>query len=324
MTPRRFALLFVAPVLIVIASMMLTRICRYPLGGQVAANEVDSHPVELLTEPSSDASIFDGMESACLSSSLALKGQLGSECSVVVHPPFVIGGDMTPQELNRWYRRTIRPTSIAMQDEYFVTQPDEPIRLLLFKNAESYEQYGHSLFGDRYLSVYGYFRPAERTLLVNVGTGSGSLVHELTHALMEDDFPTAPPWLQEGLASLHEHATVIRDADQHRLRGKLNWRLHRLQTAMAHGQLEPIQSILTTDSLRNHQEPLNYACARYLCLYLQENDLLGTFYHAFRDHGVQTDPTGRETLKSLLGEARFASLDRDYKRWIGELSAEGL
>ena len=320
---RRFALLFVAPIAIVLTSMMLTRICRYPLVSQVSANEVDSHQVEFLNEVFSDSSIFEGMEEACLNSSLALKEQLGSKCSVVVHSPFVIGGDMTPQELNRWYRRTIRPTSKAMHDEYFVTQPQEPIRVLLFRNAESYDHYSYALFGDRYLSVYGYFRPVERTLLVNVSTGSGSLVHELTHALMEDDFPTAPPWLQEGLASLHEQATVIHDHDHLRLRGKLNWRLHRLQTALAKGQLEPIQSILSTDTLRDHQEPLNYACARYLCLYLQEQDVLAAFYHAFRDQGIDADPSGRETLKSLLGETQFASLHHDYSLWIDELTPEG-
>ncbi len=323
MDHRRFALLFVAPVVIVIASMMVTRICRYPIGGQVAANEVDTQNLGLLGEASSDSSTSSKLEAACLNSSLELTEQLGQECSVVVHPPFVIGGDLTPQELNRWYRRTIRPASQAMHDEYFLTRPNKPIRLLLFRDADSYEHYCYTLFGDRHLSVYGYFRPAERTLLVNVGTGSGSLVHELTHALMEDDFPSAPPWLQEGLASLHEQATLTREQGELRLRGKLNWRLHRLQMALAKGQLGPIQSTLTTESLRNQHEPLNYASARYLCLYLQENGLLAAYYQTFRDQGVQVDPSGRATLKSMLGEEQFDSLDRDYSRWVGELALKG-
>ena len=37
-----------------------------------------------------------------------------------------------------------------------------------------------------------------------LATGGGTLSHELTHALMEADFPNAPGWISEGLASLHE------------------------------------------------------------------------------------------------------------------------
>ena len=41
---------------------------------------------------------------------------------------------------------------------------------------------------------------------MNIGTGGGTLVHELTHSLIAFDFPHVPDWFNEGLASLPSDA----------------------------------------------------------------------------------------------------------------------
>jgi len=63
---------------------------------------------------------------------------------------------------------------------------------------------------------------------MNIATGGGTLVHEMTHALMAPDFPQAPIWISEGLASLYEQCRVEKQS----LKGDPNWRLPELKRAL--------------------------------------------------------------------------------------------
>ena len=284
----------------------------------LSANEVDPYPLGDSLTPAT-THVSRELESVCRTLASQTRLRLGSDCAVIVRPPFVLAGDLSEVELQRWYRRTILPATRAMQNEYFTHAPTAPLQLLLFRSADSYNAYSGKLFGDRHVSVYGYYKPQQRAAIVNIATGSGSLVHELTHALMASDFPQAPPWLQEGLASLHEQAGFSLEGNQWMLRGRLNWRLARLQNSIANGKLTPIEGLLTAETLRDANESLNYARARYLCLYLQERGQLANFYAGFREQAA-SDPTGRETLKEVLGLTDFDSLNRDFALWVARLS----
>ena len=55
--------------------------------------------------------------------------------------------------------------------------------------------------------------------------------------------------------------------------------------------------------------------ARYLCYHLQEHGLLTKYYHAFRKNAA-TDPTGYQTLKTVLGEEDMAQFQ---ERWEAEV-----
>lgn len=124
------------------------------------------------------------LESACREAARRLSQQLGAQCALVVRAPFVVAGDLPEAELNRWYRHTIGPAARAMAQSYFTTAPDRPISILLFGGEESYNRYAKALYGDDGISVYGYYKPHRRTLVMNISTGGGTLVHELTHALV--------------------------------------------------------------------------------------------------------------------------------------------
>ena len=54
-----------------------------------------------------------------------------------------------------------------MQRADFRTRPDRPITVLLFRGEESYNRYSAAAFGDSNVSIYGYYKPSARTLLVN-------------------------------------------------------------------------------------------------------------------------------------------------------------
>ncbi len=71
----------------------------------------------------------------------------------------------------------------------------------LFTDEKPYAEHSLRIYGDKDVSVYGYYKPDKRVLVMNIGTGGGTLVHELTHALAAFDFPGQPDWFNEGLAS---------------------------------------------------------------------------------------------------------------------------
>ena len=79
--------------------------------------------------------------------------------------------------------------------------------------------------------------------------------------------------------------------------GRTNWRLPGLQRAIKAGTVPSFKELTsTTDSeFYGDDKGTNYAQARYLCYYLQEQGKLTRFYHAFVA-SQRDDPTGYRTL----------------------------
>jgi hypothetical protein len=159
---------------------------------------------------------------------------------------------------------------------------------------------------------YGFYSPCDHALIMNVSTGYGTLVHEMVHPLMEANFPAAPAWFDEGLASLFEQPS---DAGGH-LRGGTNWRLAGLQRAIEAGREEPLGALVATSrrGFYSDDSGLHYAEARYLLYYLQEKGLLVTFYRRF-SAGGDGDPTGRAALEGVLG-ARLEAFEPTWKAFV--------
>jgi hypothetical protein len=200
---------------------------------------------------------------------------------------------------------------------YFRRAPWQPITILLFGEEGGYNRATKNLFGEEGISVYGYYKPQQRTLVMNIGTGGGTLVHELTHALIDFDFPLVPAWFNEGLASLHEACQIL--PDESRIEGLPNWRLPGLQRAVAERRLPSLQHLVSQPDFRGEQVGLNYAQARYFCLYLQQQQLLQTFYRVFRD-AQPRDPTGASAIRRVFGDRSWAELDADFQRWVMTLT----
>ena len=254
----------------------------------------------------------------CETAARALRDRMGSDSEVITRPPFVISGDIPQAELESWHARTIGPAARALARAYFGVGPSKPITVLLFSSADSYDRYAQKLFGDSGISVYGYYKPRERTLVMNISTGGGTLVHELTHALIAFDFPQVPDWFNEGLASLHEQCQIHDEVGKEWIEGFENWRLPGLQKRIRQKQLRSLESLVKQDDFRGQQESLNYAQARYLCLYMQRLGLLPNFYREFRDH-YASDPSGAGSLLKVFKGRTWESLDRDYQLWAAGL-----
>src|SRR5690606_23085701 len=102
-----------------------------------------------------------------------------------------------------------------------------------------------------------------------------------------------PAWFNEGLASLHEQCHIR--PDETGIDGLVNWRLAGLREALAAGRLRPLASLIGDDDFRGPQETINYAQARYFCLYMQEQGVLEQFYRRFRETQPQ-DPQGMKAV----------------------------
>jgi hypothetical protein len=242
-----------------------------------------------------------------------LMQRLGLRFSSIVHSPFVILGDAAAPELERHYRETIAPTVRALAIAYFDRTPDRPIAIVLLSGDEAYQACAEKLDGQRRAAFAGYYERKDHRVLVNLETGKGTIAHELAHALGHFDFPDMPEWFDEGLASLHEEA---RFSDDHlRIIGLPNWRQRYLLPALQKGTLRPLESLIADAHVRPNRQAVDYAHARYFCLFLQERGLLEPFYRKFR-RAAAIDPTGSQTLQSLFDVSNLSPIDEEFRAWL--------
>ncbi|MFT5326822.1 MAG: hypothetical protein ACI8P0_004705 [Planctomycetaceae bacterium] len=250
---------------------------------------------------------------ACDERARQLGKHLDERDRIIVRPPFVIGGNLSEAELDRCYAQTILPTKRALDLAYFDNAPDEPLTLLLYSDERTFRDASWKLDRRNTANYYGYYIRTDRRIVVNIGTGEGTLAHELAHALGHFDFPNMPEWFDEGLASLYEEADFSEDGLQ--LNGLSNWRLNHLLSAMQNRKLGTLESLISSREIREEKQAVEYAHARYFCLYLQERGLLPFFYRKFRDR-AGSDPSGLRTLCEILGEENLDPVDRNFRQWV--------
>jgi hypothetical protein len=136
------------------------------------------------------------------------------------------------------------------------------------------------------------------------------------HPLVETDFPRAPTWLNEGIASVFEAPSIPRPGEIH---GVKNWRHPRLARALrskderAAARLDALFG-MPDETFRDDDEDLHYAMARYACQWLDDRGLLWRFYQRWRDH-VADDPTGAASFEAVVGSTP-AGADAAWRRWV--------
>ena len=228
--------------------------------------------------------------------------------------PFVIAGNGSKERLARYRDQTILAAARALHEMYFDAEPKEPVLILLFESAGPYQRLAKKWFDDDSVPHFGFFRRSENVMLMNVGTGTGTLVHELVHALIAPDFPRVPDWFNEGFASLYEQCSIGRD---HRtITGLTNWRLPALKQAIRKNELRPLREMIEDPAFYDASNVgMNYAHARYLLMYLQEKGQLTDFYARFRDN-AKDDPTGLKTLEAVAAPGGLDALDKAWRAWV--------
>jgi len=213
--------------------------------------------------------------------------------------------------------RTVKWAVDKLKQDYFKNDPDEILDIWLFADEASYKKHTKELFGLEPSSPFGFYSQENRALIMNIATGGGTLVHEIVHPFMRANFPKCPAWFNEGLASLYEQSG---ERDGH-IVGYTNWRLAGLQRAVKAGSLPSFQALtgMKDNDFYGDERGTNYAQARYLCYYLQENGLLVKFYNEFCASHKQ-DPTGFQTLKKLLGEKDMEAFQKKWEAFVLKLT----
>jgi hypothetical protein len=236
-----------------------------------------------------------------------------SNFTIVIQPPFVVIGDEPAQDVRDHSTNTVKWAVDKLKQDYFTKDPKEILDIWLFKDAVSYEKNVLALFGEKPGTPYGYYSSAHKSLIMNISTGGGTLVHELVHPFVEANFPACPPWLNEGLGSLYEQSGEV---DGH-IHGYTNWRLPGLRRAILAGKVPSFKLLTSLDARAFYDQDIgsNYGQARYLCYYLQQRGLLIKFYREFLAR-QKTDPTGYRSLQKTLGTVDMPAFKRKWEKYV--------
>jgi hypothetical protein len=170
--------------------------------------------------------------------------------------------------------------------------PHPIVTLCLFPDLASYKQVA-GRFGPL-PSEWGFYLPTVRIAFANIGASIGNLRHELAHPMIDDDFPTIPAWVSEGIGSLYGTSRWVGDSrpDKGRFEWLVNYRLRDLQKALAANTLPTFAELAASTSREVHGPDgmTYYAYGRYVLLYAEQRNVLGKLYNELRaapktDHG---------------------------------------
>lgn len=255
---------------------------------------------------------FPRSEAEAAAITAEIRRELGDRVLVErVEDWFFVATNDTPASF-RSCKGTIERMVKHLYDGFFVKKPEKPIRVYLFRDKASYEDYCNRTYEKPPSTPFGFYMARERKMVMNIATGTGTLAHEIVHPLLSEDFPDVPSWFNEGFASLYEQSGPRNG----RIAGLVNWRLPGLHKALRSPRGVSLKELLetSTDAFYGDARGSNYAAARYLCLWLQERDMLADFYREFKA-SHKDSPSGRAALEKVVGKP-LDDLERDWRDWV--------
>ncbi|MDR0361536.1 MAG: hypothetical protein LBJ46_02450 [Planctomycetota bacterium] len=197
--------------------------------------------------------------------------------------------------------------------------------VFLFKDRDSYVKglndmgvgavLGNGASSDNLRSGYHFSAPGHSFILINYhddyAVGLSVFVHELTHALIRMEYPDAPVWLDEGLATMFGSCRV----EGEQLRYEFGDSLYRMKQSLRGGGLPLARLFESTseDFLGGDHVPF-YDTAELLCRYLHSGNLLHPVYLEMRD-GRGKGVNGAESVARLAGRT-LEGLEKDWREWL--------
>lgn len=202
------------------------------------------------------------------------------------------------------------------ESRFFATLPDRAVTVYVFGSAAPFDQFRDSRSTAGCDAELGFYDRSRREIAVNVGPGLSTIAHELVHPLLQTDFPLAPRWLDEGIASLFEKPVFSPPGEIH---GAKNWRYERLAQALASPSERGNVSLEAVFALQDKAfagptQGLAYAMARYACQWLDERGELWAFYRAWRD-GQAEDRRGEKAFARVVGKTP-AEASGEWVGWV--------
>jgi len=193
---------------------------------------------------------------------------------------------------------------------FFPNKPKRYIYVCVAKDGESYNRH----LGGR-AGAAGFYSHATRILNLNIRTGTGTLVHEFTHALHYADMDARhqrhPIWIVEGFGTMFEQCT-IKDGKPV---GLVNWRLPIIQRALKQNRHWALTHFIK-HSYRcfSRNTSLAYAHARYIFFWLQQKGLLKRFYEEYTKT-YKDDNTGLKAFGSVVGKSA-AEVENEWREFV--------
>ena len=217
--------------------------------------------------------------------------------------------------------KNIKQTIDAMTDDLLNKLPDRVTPVFLFSDFDTYKEFSVKTFGieENDLSPYGYYKISKNAIAVKYYKWKGSITHEITHSLIQYDFPDMPSWLNEGLASLHEKY----EYKDGRMYGAFSWRIVALKRALDRETYTGLKKLMKTNDEELYDEgrtSFYYAQARYLLMMIQQQGLLKKYYKLFRDT-YEEDNTGITQLERVTGEP-LEKIDKELVDYINSFELE--
>ncbi len=180
---------------------------------------------------------------------------------------------------------------------YDMEAPEHLIVVYLARNNWNMVQLARQIHGIHISqSTFGYTCKADSSIVLRRSGGLGTLGHEVFHALLDHNFPEAPPWLNEGMACLYEEYRTTASGG---ILGKFrrdHWRLVNSPLRSDPSSLTGIPSIeqivrmdWETFSARNRspeEAQLNHLTAKMFVMFLQDKHLLKPVFNQVREIGV--------------------------------------
>jgi len=206
--------------------------------------------------------------------------------------------------------RILRAWYDAHTGYFFPNKPKHYIYVCVAKDGESYRRY----LGGR-AGAAGFYNHSTRILNLNLRTGTGTLVHEFTHALHYADMDARhqrhPIWIVEGFGSMFEQCT-IKDGKPV---GLVNWRLPIIQRALKQNKHWSLPHFIK-NSYRcfSQNSSLAYAQARYIFFWLQHKGLLKRFYEEYT-RTYKDDRTGLKAFEKVVGKSA-ADAEKEWREFV--------
>ena len=317
---KRLLLLTVGPLVIVACAHWVTYGGRNPSdlpvmqqANQLIENIRGKSETETKQDNSEPVPSAVSLDKQCQQQASNICKQIGLDANCVIRAPFVIAGEIPESHLLDLYNDVVAPTAQALETAYFDRVPNQPITIAIFANDDGYRDFAQRVDNRPTAGYYGYYVRSKRRMVINIATGNGTLAHELTHALSHFDFEEMPEWLDEGIATLHEECEFTPDGLK--LRGLPNWRLNELKQARNDGRMLRFELFMSADQVRHEARGVDYAHARYLCLYLQSRGVLSDFYRKYRTN-FESDPYGHRAICQVLHVEGLEGVQSDFLAWL--------
>ena len=222
----------------------------------------------------------------------------------------------------------------ALFDGRFEKHPTRAVTVFVFSSQDGFQRFCSARTGGACPTTFGEYGRVSREIVMHATRGAETLNHELVHPIIQEDFPRAPAWLDEGIAALYENP--VYSCAKGYLTGISNWRYPDVKRALdapdepAPTRLDALFAMdtftfLTLDPAHPEAGPTDPAkenrhegLARYLAQWLDRKGQLWPFYRTWR-RTIATDPTGEKAFTAVVGRTP-GHADADWEAYVRGLA----